>query len=206
VPDLLTRLTAHRLIPVLVLDDAEDALPLAHALVDGGLPVAEVTLRTAAGLASIEAMSQAEDLLVGAGTVLTPAQVDQAVDAGARFVVSPGLSRPVVERCLELGVLVLPGAVTATEIQAGLELGLTTLKFFPAATSGGAPAIKALTGPFPDVRFVPTGGIGPGNLADYLAIRHVAAVGGSWMAPRDKIAAGAFQEIADLTRAAVALL
>jgi 2-dehydro-3-deoxyphosphogluconate aldolase/(4S)-4-hydroxy-2-oxoglutarate aldolase len=206
VPDLLTRLTAHRLIPVLVLDDAEDALPLAHALVDGGLPVAEVTLRTAAGLASIEAMSQADDLLVGAGTVLTPAQVDQAVDAGARFVVSPGLSRPVVERCLELGVLVLPGAVTATEIQAGLELGLTTLKFFPAATSGGAPAIRALTGPFPDMRFVPTGGIGPNNLADYLAIRQVAAVGGSWMAPRDKIAAGAFQEIADLTRAAVGLL
>ncbi|MDR1513528.1 MAG: bifunctional 4-hydroxy-2-oxoglutarate aldolase/2-dehydro-3-deoxy-phosphogluconate aldolase [Propionibacteriaceae bacterium] len=205
-PDLLTRLTAHRLIPVLVLDDAEDALPLAHALVDGGLPVAEVTLRTAAGLASIEAMSQADDLLVGAGTVLTPAQVDQAVDAGARFVVSPGLSRPVVERCLELGVLVLPGAVTATEIQAGLELGLTTLKFFPAATSGGAPAIRALTGPFPDMRFVPTGGIGPNNLADYLAIRQVAAVGGSWMAPRDKIAAGAFQEIADLTRAAVGLL
>jgi 2-dehydro-3-deoxyphosphogluconate aldolase/(4S)-4-hydroxy-2-oxoglutarate aldolase len=137
--------------------------------------------------------------------VLTPAQVDQAVAAGAKFVVSPGLSRAVVERCLELGVLPLPGAVTATEIQAGLELGLGTLKFFPASTSGGAPAIKALAGPFPDLKFIPTGGIGPKNLAEYLGLKSVAAVGGSWMAPRELIAAGDWLEIEKLTREAVAL-
>jgi 2-dehydro-3-deoxyphosphogluconate aldolase/(4S)-4-hydroxy-2-oxoglutarate aldolase len=203
--DTLTQLTAHRLVPVIVVDDPADALPLAHALVAGGLPVAEVTFRTAAGAAALATMATVEGLLVGAGTVLTPAQVDQAADAGARFVVSPGFSRTVVERCLELGLLPLPGAVTATEIQAALELGLTTLKFFPAETSGGVAAIKALAGPFPDLRFVPTGGIGPKNLADYLAVTSVAAVGGSWMAPRDRIQAKAFGEIEQWTRDAVTL-
>ncbi|MDR1807047.1 MAG: bifunctional 4-hydroxy-2-oxoglutarate aldolase/2-dehydro-3-deoxy-phosphogluconate aldolase [Propionibacteriaceae bacterium] len=202
---VLAALTACRLVPVLVVDDPAAALPLAHALVAGGLPVAEVTFRTAAGAAALERMAAVDGLLVGAGTVVTPAQVDRAVDAGARFVVSPGLSRAVVERCIERDTVALPGAVTATEIQAALELGLSTLKFFPAETSGGAAAIKALGGPFPDLKFVPTGGIGPANLASYLAIQSVAAVGGSWMAPRDKIAAGAFAEIEQLTRAAVAL-
>lgn len=125
--------------------------------------------------------------------------------AGAKYVVSPGLSRAVVERCREHGVLPLPGAVTATEIQAALELGLDTVKFFPAGTSGGAPAIKALTAPFTGVRFVPTGGVGPANLADYLGIGAVAAVGGSWMAPRDLVASGNFAEITRLTAEAVAL-
>jgi 2-dehydro-3-deoxyphosphogluconate aldolase/(4S)-4-hydroxy-2-oxoglutarate aldolase len=149
-------------------------------------------------------MSARGDILVGAGTVLTPAQVDQAVAAGARFVVSPGLSRAVVERAQELGVLALPGAVTATEVQGALELGVSLVKFFPAGTCGGPAAIKALAGPFAGVRFVPTGGVGPANLAEYLAVPAVAAVGGSWMVPRDLIKAGDFAGITALTAQAVA--
>ncbi|MGP7959578.1 bifunctional 4-hydroxy-2-oxoglutarate aldolase/2-dehydro-3-deoxy-phosphogluconate aldolase [Sanguibacter sp. A247] len=202
---VLDTLSAGRLVPVVVLDDAAHADPLAAALVAGGLPVAEVTFRTAAAADSIRAMADRGDIVLGAGTVLTPAQVDTAVAAGASYVVSPGLSRAVVERCQEHGILALPGAVTATEIQAALELGLTTVKFFPAGTSGGAPAIKALAAPFGGVRFVPTGGIGPKNLADFLSIPAVAAVGGSWMVPADLVRAGQFDEIARLTADAVAL-
>jgi 2-dehydro-3-deoxyphosphogluconate aldolase / (4S)-4-hydroxy-2-oxoglutarate aldolase len=203
--DVLSALSASLLVPVVVLDDAADADPLAAALVAGGLPVAEVTFRTAAALDSIRAMAARGDILVGAGTVLTVAQVDQAVAAGASYVVSPGLSRAVVERCAELGVLALPGATSATEVTAALELGLTTVKFFPAGTSGGAPAIKALSAPFGGVQFVPTGGVGPKNLAEYLAIDAVVAVGGSWMCPRDLVAAGDFAAITALTAEAVAL-
>jgi 2-dehydro-3-deoxyphosphogluconate aldolase/(4S)-4-hydroxy-2-oxoglutarate aldolase len=203
--DVLSALSAARLVPVVVLDDAADANGLAMALVAGGLPVAEVTFRTGAAADSIRAMSARGDMLVGAGTVLTVTQVDQAVAAGATFVVSPGLSRAVVERCAEHGVLALPGAVTATEVQAALELGLTTLKFFPAGTSGGPAAIKALAAPFGHVRFVPTGGVGSGNLAEYLAVPAVAAVGGSWMVPRDLVAAGDFATVVKLTTEAVAL-
>ncbi len=204
--DVLSALCAARLVPVVVLDDAADADPLAAALVAGGLPVAEVTFRTAAAEDSIRAMSARGDMLVGAGTVLTAAQVDLAVAAGASYIVSPGLSRAVVERCQEHGVLALPGAVTATEVQAALELGLSTVKFFPAGTSGGAPAIAALAAPFGGVRFVPTGGVGPKNLHEYLAIPAVAAVGGSWMVPRASVAAGDFAGITRLTAEAVALL
>jgi 2-dehydro-3-deoxyphosphogluconate aldolase / (4S)-4-hydroxy-2-oxoglutarate aldolase len=203
--DVLPALSAARLVPVVVLDDAADAEALAGALVAGGLPVAEVTFRTAAAQDSIRAMAARGDILVGAGTVLTVTQVDQAVAAGARFVVSPGLSRAVVQRCQEHGVLALPGAVTASEVMAALELGLTTVKFFPAGTSGGAAAIKALAAPFGDVRFVPTGGVGPKNLADYLALPCVAAVGGSWMVPRDRVKASDFAGIQQLTADAVAL-
>ncbi|GAA1635459.1 bifunctional 4-hydroxy-2-oxoglutarate aldolase/2-dehydro-3-deoxy-phosphogluconate aldolase [Georgenia ruanii] len=203
--DPLSALAAARLVPVVVLDDAAHAAPLAAALVAGGLPVAEVTFRTAAAADAIAAMAARGDILVGAGTVVTPAQVDQAADAGATYVVSPGLSRAVVERCRERGVLALPGAVTASEVQAALELGLDTVKFFPAGTSGGAAAIKALAAPFGQVRFVPTGGIGPANLHEYLAVPAVAAVGGSWMVPRDLVAAGDFAAITELTADAVAL-
>jgi 2-dehydro-3-deoxyphosphogluconate aldolase/(4S)-4-hydroxy-2-oxoglutarate aldolase len=204
--DTLSALGSARLVPVVVLDDARDAAPLAGALVAGGLPVAEVTFRTSAAADAIRAMADRGDILLGAGTVLTPAQVDEAVAAGASYVVSPGLSRAVVERCREHGILALPGAVTATEIQAALELGLDTVKFFPAGTSGGAPAIAALAGPFGGVRFIPTGGIGPANLHEYLAIDTVAAVGGSWMVPRDRIRAGDFETVQRLTADAVALL
>lgn len=149
-------------------------------------------------------MAERADVLVGAGTVLSPAQVDIAVAAGASYIVSPGLSRAVVERCGEHGVPVLPGVVTATEIQAALDLGVSTIKFFPAGTSGGPAAIAALTAPFIGVKFVPTGGIGPTNLREYLDIPSVAAVGGSWMVPKDKIRAGDFDGIMRLTLEAVA--
>lgn len=203
--EILDRIGAARLVPVVVLDDAASAAPLAEALTAGGLPVAEVTFRTAAAVESIKAMAANPDMLVGAGTVLTPEQVDAAVDAGASYVVSPGLSVPVVRRCAERGVLALPGAVTATEVQAALAEGLSVVKFFPASTSGGAPAIKALSAPFGDLRFVPTGGIGPSNLTDYLSVASVLAVGGSWMVPRSEIAAGDFAAIESLTADAVAL-
>jgi 2-dehydro-3-deoxyphosphogluconate aldolase/(4S)-4-hydroxy-2-oxoglutarate aldolase len=203
--DTLDALQQARLVPVVVLDDAGDADPLASSLVAGGLPVAEVTFRTAAAADAIRAMSARGDVLVGAGTVLTVGQVDQAVAAGADYIVSPGLSRAVVERCQEHGVLALPGAVTATEIQAALELGLTTVKFFPAGTSGGAAAIAALAAPFVGVGFVPTGGVGPTNLHEYLAVPAVRAVGGSWMVPRATVRAGDFTTITELTAQAVAL-
>lgn len=203
--DTLSALSAARLVPVVVLDDAADADALAGALVAGGLPVAEVTFRTAAAQDSIRAMAARGDILVGAGTILTAEQVDQAVAAGASYIVSPGLSRAVVERCREHGVLALPGAVTATEIQAALELGLSTVKFFPAGTSGGAAAIAALAAPFGGVTFVPTGGVGPKNLHEYLSIPAVVAVGGSWMVPRDRVTAGDFAGITELTAQAVAL-
>jgi 2-dehydro-3-deoxyphosphogluconate aldolase/(4S)-4-hydroxy-2-oxoglutarate aldolase len=169
--DVSAALERARLVPVVVLDDAASAGPLADALVAGGLPVAEVTFRTPAAGDAPRAMADRGDLLLGAGTVLTPAQVDEAAAAGASHVVSPGLSRAVVERCAEHGVLALPGAVPATEVQAALELGLTTLEFFPAGTWGGAPAIAALAAPFAGVRFIPTGGIGPTDLAQVPAHR-----------------------------------
>jgi len=203
--DTLDRLAAYRLVPVVVLDDAADAVPLGDALTAGGLPVAEVTFRTAAAADAIRALTDRGDVLVGAGTVLTPAQVDAAVAAGARFVVSPGTSRAVVERCAEHGVPALPGVATATEVMAALELGMTTLKFFPAGTSGGARAVAALAAPFGGVRFVPTGGVTAANLADYLALPSVCAVGGSWMVPRDRIRARDVDTVRDLTREAVAL-
>ncbi|ROS31806.1 bifunctional 4-hydroxy-2-oxoglutarate aldolase/2-dehydro-3-deoxy-phosphogluconate aldolase [Cellulomonas sp. PhB150] len=203
--DTLAQLASHRLVPVVVLDEAAHADGLAQALVDGGLPVAEVTFRTAAAPDAIRAIAARGDVLVGAGTVLTAGQVDQAVAAGARYVVSPGTSRAVVERCAEHGIPVLPGAVTATEVQAALELGVTTVKFFPAGTSGGAKAIAALGAPFVGLSFVPTGGIGPGNLDEYLALPSVAAVGGSWMVPRDLVRGGDLTAVRDLVREAVAL-
>jgi len=205
VSDVLAALGAHRLVPVVVLDDAGAADGLAAALVAGGLPVAEVTFRTAAAAESIRIMAARGDVIVGAGTVLTPAQVDEAADAGASYVVSPGLSRAVVERCAERGVAALPGAVTASEVMAALELGVTTVKFFPAGTSGGAAAVKALAAPFGGVSFVPTGGIGPKNLHEYLSIPAVHAVGGSWMVPRDLVSAGKFDEVTALVAEAVAL-
>jgi 2-dehydro-3-deoxyphosphogluconate aldolase/(4S)-4-hydroxy-2-oxoglutarate aldolase len=203
--DVLTRLAAHRLVPVVVLDEAGDAAPLAEALVGGGLPVAEITFRTAAAPDAIRAMADRGDVLVGAGTVVTPQQVDQAVAAGAQYLVSPGTSRAVVERAQDHGVPVLPGAVTATEVQAALELGLDTVKFFPAGTSGGSAAIAALAAPFGGVRFVPTGGVGPANLDEYLALGCVAAVGGSWMVPRDRVRAGDLAGVRALVADAVAL-
>lgn len=199
-PEALTR---PRIVPVVVLNDAAHAAPLADALVAGNLPVAEVTLRTAAGLDSIRAIAGRDDILVGAGTVTTPEQVDAVADAGARFIVSPGFSHAVVDRSLELGIPVIPGCVTPSEIMAAIEAGLSTVKFFPAATYGGAKAIKALAAPFVGVSFVPTGGVSTGNLAEYLSLPYVPAVGGSWMVPADLVDAGEFETITKLSAEAV---
>jgi 2-dehydro-3-deoxyphosphogluconate aldolase/(4S)-4-hydroxy-2-oxoglutarate aldolase len=184
---LLDDLRMHGVLPVVVADDRDCAGSLGDALVAGGLPLAEVTFRTPAAADVVRLLAERGDILVGAGTVLTPDQVDAAVDAGAAFIVSPGLSRAVVDRCLERGVLPIPGAVTATEVQAALELGLNTVKFFPAESAGGATAIAALAAPFAGVSFVPTGGIGTANVSSYLALPSVIAVGGSWMVPRDLV-------------------
>lgn len=193
-----------RIVPVVVLHDAKDAEPLGRALIAGGLPVAEVTFRTAAAVESIRAMSAIEGLIVGAGTVLNPAQVEQAVEAGASFIVSPGLRRDVVFAAQAAGIPVLPGAVTPSEIMAAQELGLDTVKFFPANVYGGAAAIKALSAPFGSMRFVPTGGVSVSNLFDYLSLGCVPAVGGSWMVPVDAIREGEFAHVSELCVAAVA--
>lgn len=202
---VLDQVFSKKLVPVVVLERATDADNLADALVSGGLPVAEVTFRTDAAEDSIRAMSTRGDLIVGAGTVLTVDQVDRAVGAGARFIVSPGTSTKVIEHCQELQIPILPGAVTATEIQMVLDLGLDVVKFFPASTSGGAAAIAALSAPFRGIRFVPTGGVSTANLGDYLRLPCIPAAGGSWMVGPKLIAAGEFDEIQALTTKAVAL-
>lgn len=199
----LDQLRMHVVLPVVVADDRDDAVSLGEALVAGGLPLAEVTLRTPAAPDVIRVLSERGDILVGAGTVLTAAQVDTAVEAGATFIVSPGLSRAVVERCLERGALPIPGTVTATEVQAALELGLDTVKFFPAESTGGAPAIAALAAPFAGVSFIPTGGITAANLDTYLALPSVAAVGGSWVVPRDLVRSRNVSSLVGLIASAV---
>ncbi|WFF09849.1 bifunctional 4-hydroxy-2-oxoglutarate aldolase/2-dehydro-3-deoxy-phosphogluconate aldolase [Micromonospora sp. WMMD1076] len=191
-----------RLLPVVVLRDARAAEPLASALIAGGLHTAEVTLRTDAAIHAIRAMATLRGFLVGAGTVLTPAQVDRAVEAGARFVVSPGFSPAVVRRCQDIGVPVFPGVATATEVQMALDAGLDTVKFFPAEQLGGAAMVRALAAPFPSVRFIPTGGIHSGNLPAYLAQPAVLAVGGTWMVAPDLLAQADWNEITRLTQAA----
>jgi 2-dehydro-3-deoxyphosphogluconate aldolase/(4S)-4-hydroxy-2-oxoglutarate aldolase len=198
--DVLTWLHRVGVVPVVVLDDAERAIPLAHALLDAGLYCVEVTLRTPAGLPALSAISAVTDLTVGAGTVLDPAMVKASHDAGATFIVSPGYDQAIVDACTERRILALPGVATATELQTARRAGLRAVKFFPAETAGGLPALKALAAPFPDMRFMPTGGIGTDNVADYLRFDSVLAVGGSWMVPRDVIAAGDFARIQTLAR------
>ncbi|HET8615469.1 MAG TPA: bifunctional 4-hydroxy-2-oxoglutarate aldolase/2-dehydro-3-deoxy-phosphogluconate aldolase [Actinomycetales bacterium] len=205
-PEVMETLGRHRLLPVVVIHDEAHADGLAEALVRGGLPLAEVTFRTEAATAAIRTMSRRHELLVGAGTVTTAGQVDQAHDAGARFVVSPGLSPSVVRRCAQLGLPVFPGVATATELLAALDEGVSTVKFFPAQTSGGPAAVRALAGPFPHVQFIPTGGVTPGNLNDYLALPHVVAVGGSWMVPAEAVQEGDLETVTALVREAVALV
>ncbi|MFV2143598.1 bifunctional 4-hydroxy-2-oxoglutarate aldolase/2-dehydro-3-deoxy-phosphogluconate aldolase [Isoptericola sp. G70] len=205
--DTLKTLEQHRLVPVVVVDGADQGVRLAEALVAGGLPVAEITLRTAGGLDAVRAVARRHpDVVVGAGTVVDATQVDAVVDAGARYIVSPGLSRSVVERAQHHGVPVLPGVATPTEIMAALDLGVETVKLFPASVVGGAAALKALAAPFGDVRFVPTGGISAANLGEYLALPSVLAVGGSWMVAKNLVDAGDWAEITRLTAEAVTLV
>lgn len=192
-----------RVVPVVVLDDASAAAALGAALVEGGLPLAEVTFRTAAAEEAIAAMAADRRLLVGAGTVTDPSQVDRAVSAGARFIVSPGFSARVVARARDLGVAVYPGVATPTEIMAAIDAGLDTVKFFPAETSGGPAAVKALSAPFPGLRFIPTGGITEASMPRYLAHPAVTAVGGSWMVATALVREGRFDEVTRLAAAAV---
>jgi 2-dehydro-3-deoxyphosphogluconate aldolase/(4S)-4-hydroxy-2-oxoglutarate aldolase len=204
-PSAQQALLAHRVIPVVVLRELDAALPVAEALAVGGLPVAEITFRTAVAVDAIRRIVAETDVLVGAGTVVRPEQVDEAVEAGARFIVTPGLSLRVIERCRELEVPVVPGVATATEVIAALDQGLDLLKLFPAEPAGGVALLRALGGPFPDVRFVPTGGIGAANAGSYLALPSVAAVGGSWMVTPELIAARDFAGITHLAREAASI-
>jgi len=193
-------------IPVIVLQRLDDALPLAEALLAGGVRVLEVTLRTPAALAGIEVIARAlPDAIVGAGTLRTPADVRAALDAGARFGVSPGYAATLSAECRRLGLPLLPGVATASEVMAAAADGHDLLKFFPAAAAGGVPMLKALAGPFPEVVFCPTGGVGPDNAASYLALPNVAVCGGSWLTPDDAVVAGDWARITRLAREAAAL-
>lgn len=203
---VLDRLEAVRIVPVVVIDDAAHAKDAAQALAAGGIGCAEITLRTAAGLASIAAIAGTPGFVLGAGTVLTVEQVDQVADAGAEFIVSPGFDEDVVARAQELGLTVLPGVATATEIQRAGRAGLTTVKFFPADRLGGLDTIKALSAPFVGVRFVPSGGVNPGNAREYLQHPAIFGISGSWMITRDLIANGEFDSIQRLSAEAVALI
>ena len=193
------------IIPVLVVDDLSHAKPLAKALVDGGLPVLEVTLRTPAALDVIRAMAEVEGGHVGAGTLITPADVKAAKDAGATFGVSPGATDALLAACAHEGLPLLPGAATASEAMALFERGYDVLKFFPAEASGGAPALKAIGAPLPQISFCPTGGVSPKNATDYLSLPNVLCAGGSWVAPKDAMAAGDWDQIRALASEAAKL-
>ena len=202
--EVLEKIGAIGIVPVVKIDDAKDAVPLAKALCEGGLPCAEVTFRTAAAEEAIRAMTQAyPEMLVGAGTVLTTEQVDKAVNAGAKFIVSPGLNPKIVTYCVEKGVPITPGTSNAGDIEQALELGLEVVKFFPAEQAGGLAMIKALAAPYVNVKFMPTGGVNAKNLNDYLGYNKVLACGGSWMVKSELINEGAFDQIRDMTRQAV---
>jgi 2-dehydro-3-deoxyphosphogluconate aldolase/(4S)-4-hydroxy-2-oxoglutarate aldolase len=203
---VVAKIAQIRLLPIVVIDKAEHAATLGDALVAGGLPIVEFTLRTPAAEPAIRTLAKRGDLLVGAGTILTIEQADRAIDAGAQFLVAPGTNPKVVEHVLKRGLPMVPGIATPSEIELATSLGAEVLKFFPAETMGGVAALKALAGPFPDVRFLPTGGITPELLPDYLRLRSVVACGGSWMAPRDLLAAGRFDSIAALIEQAKKLL
>ena len=192
-------------VPVVVLEDEKAAVPLAKALVQGGLPCAEVTFRTEAAAESIRLMSEAyPDMLVGAGTVLTTEQVDLAVKSGAKFIVSPGFDPEVVDYCLEKNIPVLPGCITPSEVAQAVKRGLKVVKFFPAEQAGGIAMIKAMAAPYYNVKFMPTGGISPKNLKDYLSCDKILCCGGSWMVKGDMIKAGEFDKITAMTKEAVA--
>ena len=193
------------IIPVLVVEDAAHAAPLAEALVAGGLPVLEVTLRTPAALDVIREMARVEGGHVGAGTLLTPADVEAALEAGATFGVAPGATDRLLDACEAMGLPLLPGAATATEAMALLERGYTVQKFFPAEASGGAAALRAIGAPIPQVRFCPTGGVSLANAPGYLALPNVLCAGGSWVAPKDAVASGDRARITALAAEAAAL-
>ena len=205
--EVLKRIQEIGIVPVVVLNDAKDAAPLAKALCDGGLPCAEVTFRTDVAEESIRIMAEKfPQMLVGAGTVLTTEQVDRAVAAGAKFIVSPGLNPRIVKYCVEKGILITPGCSNPSDIEVALENGLEVVKFFPAEPAGGLNMIKAMAAPYVGVKFMPTGGINPTNVRDYLAYDRILACGGSWMVKGSLVDAGEFDKIEELTREAVEIV
>lgn len=205
--DILRQIGSTGIVPVVVLNKAADAVPLAESLVSGGLPCAEVTFRTDAAEESIRAIAKNfPQMLVGAGTILTTEQVDRALDAGAKFIVSPGLNPKVVEHCMKKGVPITPGIMTPTELEVALGFGLDVVKFFPAENAGGLKMIKAMSAPYTMMRFMPTGGITAANVREYLACDKILACGGSWMVKSDLVSAGNFAEIERLSREASAIV
>ncbi len=199
--ETLKKINEIGIVPVVVLNDAKDAAPLAKALCDGGLPCAEVTFRTEAAEESIRIMSeQFPEMLVGAGTVLTTEQVDRAVAAGAKFIVSPGLNPRIVKYCVEKGILIIPGCANPSDIEQAIENGLSVVKFFPAEAAGGLKMIKAMAAPYVGVNFMPTGGINPKNVREYLAFNRIIACGGSWMVTADLVNNGEFDKITELAK------
>ena len=205
--EMLKTIESFGVVPVVVLNDAKDAAPLAKALCEGGLPCAEVTFRTEAAEESIRIMAtEFPEMVIGAGTVLTIDQVDRAVGAGAKFIVSPGFDPEIVDYCISKGIVVLPGCITPSEVTQAVKRGLEVVKFFPAEQFGGVATIKALAAPFTSVRFMPTGGISAKNLADYLGFKKIIACGGSWMVKGDMVAAGEFDKIKEMTAEAVQLV
>jgi len=202
--DVLKEIYKIGIVPVIAIEDAEDAAPLAKALIDGGLPVAEVTFRTAAAKDAIAIIAKEyPDMLVGAGTVLTKEQVDSAVDAGAKFIVSPGLNPEVVKYCVDKNIPVCPGCSNPSDVEQAIALGLDVVKFFPAEAAGGLAMIKAMSAPYTNMKFMPTGGVNADNLNSYLAFKKIIACGGSWMVKSDMIKAKEFDKITALTRQAV---
>ncbi len=204
---LLSRLSELRIIPVVIIEDEESAEPLAESLINGGLPCVEITFRTDAARNVLARMRKAfPSLLMGAGTVLTTDQVDRAADAGAEFIVSPGINPKVVEYCLKKNIPITPGIATPTEVEMAIELGMEVVKFFPAEALGGIPYLQAISAPYPKMKFIPTGGINESNVVSYLTQRNVLACGGSWMVKKEHIKSGSFNEIEKLTRSAVSLI
>lgn len=205
--EVLSKIQMMGIVPVIKLDDAKDAVPLAKALCDGGLPCAEITFRTAAAEESIRLMREAyPDMLIGAGTVLTTDQVDLAVKAGATFIVSPGLNPKVVRYCTERKIPITPGCSTPSDVEAAIELGLEVVKFFPAEAAGGLAMIKAMAAPYVNMKFMPTGGINATNLTTYLDFPKIIACGGSWMVKDELVKAGEFDKIRELTKEAVSMM
>ncbi|MGI2801057.1 bifunctional 4-hydroxy-2-oxoglutarate aldolase/2-dehydro-3-deoxy-phosphogluconate aldolase [Photobacterium damselae] len=206
-PNLNEQLQALKVIPVIVIDNAQDIIPLGKVLAENGLPAAEITFRSEAAVEAIRLLREAQpDMLIGAGTVLNKQQAMAAKEAGATFIVSPGFNPNTVKACQEIGIDIVPGINNPSTIEAALEMGLTTLKFFPAEASGGVNMVKALLAPYTNVRLMPTGGINPANIKDYLAVPRVLACGGSWMVDKKLIKAAQWDELAKLTRKAVALV
>jgi 2-dehydro-3-deoxyphosphogluconate aldolase/(4S)-4-hydroxy-2-oxoglutarate aldolase len=204
---LIEQINSLGIVPVVAIEDSEKAPSLGKALVAGGLPCAEITFRTQAAGEAIRSMSRSyPEMLIGAGTVLTVAQAEQALACGAKFVVMPGYDDEVVDYCLKEEVPIVPGIATPTEINMALKKGLEVLKFFPAEVMGGVNMLKAISGPYPNVKFIPTGGIDAGNLKDYLSLPQVIACGGSWMVAKKLINAGDFDAITRITREAVTLV